>query len=375
MISYVYGLRYNESMKARIRLLVLLLIAVLVALYFYFHRPPKSLTLAGVVDGEELAVGSQITARVDQLNVDVGDRVQKGQVLALLSEPELEPSLLAATAGTRQARQSVNESEVQVRLLRATLAARVRQAQAQLRSQQANVQQQQANLERLQANYQRVAPLASQGIISAQQLDDARTNRDGAKAALDVAQRNLAGARAALQDARAQQQQVAMQTEHTAALRAAQMASAAQQQVAAARLGETRIVSPVSGIVSLRVARPGEVVTPGGAVVEVYNLNDTWIDAYVEETYSDLISLGDRVTVRLPSGQTIPGTVYYKSVEAGFATQRDVSRTKRDIRTVELRVRVNNADGRLARGMTAWVVVPLRTRAQQKAASAAGGHQ
>ena len=49
----------------------------------------------------------------------------------------------------------------------------------------------------------------------------------------------------------------------------------------------------------------------------------------------------------------------YKAVEADFATQRDVSRTKRDIKTVAIRVRVNNPDGKLALGMTAWVMLPV----------------
>jgi hypothetical protein len=53
--------------------------------------------------------------------------------------------------------------------------------------------------------------------------------------------------------------------------------------------------------------------------------------------------------------------VFYRGVDAGYATQRDVSRTKRDIKTFELRLRVDNADRRLAVGMTAYVVLPLTT--------------
>jgi HlyD family secretion protein len=46
-------------------------------------------------------------------------------------------------------------------------------------------------------------------------------------------------------------------------------------------------------------------------------------------------------------------------VDADFATQRDVSRTKRDIKTFEIRVRVDNSDRRLYPGLTAYVTVPL----------------
>jgi len=63
--------------------------------------------------------------------------------------------------------------------------------------------------------------------------------------------------------------------------------------------------------------------------------------------------------VRLPSGVERQGTVFYRGVDASFATQRDVSRTKRDIKTFEIRLRVDNQDRRLAVGMTAYVVLPI----------------
>ena len=62
--------------------------------------------------------------------------------------------------------------------------------------------------------------------------------------------------------------------------------------------------------------------------------------ADVEETYIDRIRLGDKLTVRLPSGAEREGTVFYRGVDADYATQRDVSRTKRDIKTFEIRLRV-----------------------------------
>ena len=79
----------------------------------------------------------------------------------------------------------------------------------------------------------------------------------------------------------------------------------------------------------------------------------------VEETYIDRVRMGDQLTVRLPSGEERQGAVFYRGVDAGFATQRDVSRTKRDIKTFEIRLRVDNRDRRLAVGMTAYVLLPV----------------
>jgi HlyD family secretion protein len=95
-------------------------------------------------------------------------------------------------------------------------------------------------------------------------------------------------------------------------------------------------------------------------VVTLINQDDLWIRVDVEETYIDRVRLGDVFRVRLPSGAEREGKVIYRGVDAAFATQRDVSRTKRDIKTFEVRLRVDNADRRLAVGMTAYVLLPLR---------------
>ncbi len=46
----------------------------------------------------------------------------------------------------------------------------------------------------------------------------------------------------------------------------------------------------------------------------------------------------------LPSGAVREGTVFFRGVDADYATQRDVSRTKRDIKTFEIRLRCDNRD-------------------------------
>jgi len=110
----------------------------------------------------------------------------------------------------------------------------------------------------------------------------------------------------------------------------------------------------------VRAARAGEVVNAGQPVLTLIDPNDLWVRVDVEETYIDRVRLGDHLTIRLPSGAELQGTVIHRGVDAGFATQRDVSRTKRDIKTFEVRLKADNRDRRLAVGMTAHVLLPVR---------------
>jgi HlyD family secretion protein len=133
----------------------------------------------------------------------------------------------------------------------------------------------------------------------------------------------------------------------------------AQRAKADVRLAYAEIHAPIAGIVDVRVALPGEVVNPGQPIITLVNPDDLWVRADVEETYIDRVKMGDKMKIRLPSGDEVEGEVFYRRVDAGFATQRDVSRTKRDIKTFEIRLKVDNKDRRLAVGMTTYVELPI----------------
>jgi HlyD family secretion protein len=132
----------------------------------------------------------------------------------------------------------------------------------------------------------------------------------------------------------------------------------AQLEASEARLGYTKVIAPVGGIVTIRAAREGEVVNMGQPIVVITDLNDTWVRAAIPETQAGHIAVGDQLKVRLPSGDLIPGKVIYKAPEADFATQRDVNRRKRDIKAIVIKVAVDNSKKTLVPGMTAEVLIP-----------------
>ena len=327
------------------------------------HRPPQYMTLTGIVDGRVVVVSSQIIGRIVKMNVHTGSQVKAGQLLAILQQNELSATVAGASAAAAAAVQQYRTGEEQLRLLAASLPAQIAQAHAQMRQAEAQVAQARANLAQVSANTRRIRPLARAGIVSRQQLDEAVAQQAAAQAALAGARRSLAAARAALANARAQRLQLQMQQRRQDQLRAAIRQARANRRLAQAQYQQTELLAPVAGIVNLRVAYPGEVVSPASPIVTIYDLKRTWVDAYLPETEADQVTLGEQVRVRLPSGRILPGKIYYKSTEAGFATQRDVSRAKRDIRTVALRVRVANPRGELALGMTCWVLARLRQAA------------
>src|SRR5208282_5832354 len=79
--------------------------------------------------------------------------------------------------------------------------------------------------------------------------------------------------------------------------------------------GYSQVYAPVSGKVNVRVARQGEVVTMGAAIVTIMDLTQTWVYAPLPETQAGAVQIGDTLRVDLPSGATVQGKVIAKAAE------------------------------------------------------------
>ena len=338
---------------------LVILLATGGAIYWYTSRPLTSITLTGTVTTHEIVVSPQIGGRIEQLLVNEGDMVTKDQLVAVISPGELQQERAFYTASAAGAGSQVAESEAALRLQERQTADQIKQAQATLAATEAQHQAAQAQLEDARIAFDRQQRMMKDGVGTQEQLDRARTAADVARSQLAALAKQVEAQRASVALAEANAEQVSVRRSQVVANRQQQVAAAAQRAKADVRLAYTEIHAPIAGIVDVRVALPGEVVNPGQAVLTLVNPDDLWVRADVEETYIDRIKVGDKLQLRLPSGDVTQGEVFYRRVDAGFAPQRDVSRTKRDIKTFEIRLRVDNKDRKLAVGMTTYVELPL----------------
>jgi HlyD family secretion protein len=343
------------------RVLLLIVIGAAIAgAYVYASRTPSELVLTGIVTTNDLVVSPQIGGRIQKLHVQEGDTVKPGQLIAEISPEELRAESAFAIHNVEGYASQISQAQAALRLEERQIDEQIRQAESTLASTEAQQAAANADLEAARLKFERTQNLSREGVAAAQELDQARTGYEAARAKVDALKRQVDAQSAAVALARANAEQIAMRRSQVQANEALQEAAAAQRAKADVRLAYTSVSAPIAGIVDVRAAREGEVVNPGQPIVTLINPDDLWVRADVEETYIDRVKLGDRMRVRLPSGAEIDGTVFYRGVDAGFATQRDVSRTKRDIKTFEVRLRCDNQDRRLAVGMTAYVLLPLK---------------
>jgi len=340
--------------------LVLLALVLGAGAYYVVASRPAVLVLTGIVTTNDVVVSPQIGGQIGRLLVNEGDTVKRDQLLAVITPDELAADRTYYTQNAEGVTSQVKESEAALRYQEQQTRDQIRQAEAMLASTESQRAAAEADLEIARLSFERNQRLVQQQLISVEQFDQARTGFEGARAKVESLKRQADAQRAAVALARSTAEQIAMKRHQLETNQRQEAAATAQKVKAEVRLGYTEIRAPIDGVVDVRAVRPGEVVSAGQPLVSLINQDDLWIRVDVEESYIDRVRLADRMTVRLPSGVELPGVVFFRGVDASFATQRDVSRTKRDIKTFEVRLRVDNADRRLAVGMTAYVLFPVR---------------
>lgn len=353
--------------KTVLRILaLLLLVSVLAWATVSFRR--DELVLTGIVTTHDVLVSPQIGGRVIRIDVEEGNTVNAGDLLALIEPAELAADSAYYAHNARGYEAEVAEGEAALRYEQQQTTDQIRQAEATLSAIVADKTAAIAELEKQRLDLERTRQLTTQGIQTTQQLDAARTAFEAQEARVDALERQAEAQEAAVALAKTRAEQIAVKRSQLLADQHHLAAADAQREKAEVRLAQTEVRAPIDGIVDVCAVRPGEVVNTGQPLLTLINPDDLWVRADIEETYIDQLRLGDSITVRLPWGEERRGTIFHRGVDAGFATQRDVSRSKRDIKTFEIRIRVDNSDRRLAVGMTAYV--PLNPKKPEAGAAA-----
>ncbi|HWZ60145.1 MAG TPA: efflux RND transporter periplasmic adaptor subunit [Gemmatimonadaceae bacterium] len=345
--------------RKRVALLVGLGVFIAVTAWV-IHARSGALVLTGIVTTDDVIVSPQVTGQIGQLLVNQGDSVVRDQVVARLVPAELQADQAYYLHSDEGDAAKVEQGTASLRYQELQTSESIRQADAMLASAIAQQAEATANLTNAKLQFDRVEALLRGGSVAQQEGDQARMQFAVAQSRADAADKQVEAQRAALALAKAAEEQVAVKRSELGASVQERAAASAQRAKADVRLAYTELRAPINGYVDVRAARAGEVVTPGQPVITLIDPDALWVRADVEETYIGRVRIGDTLDVRLPSGEVRRGVVFYRGVDAGFATQRDVSRSKRDIKTFEIRLRVDNRDRALAVGMTAYVLLSAR---------------
>lgn len=330
-------------MKRRLALIGLVLIAAVTAIFYARTRSSANeaeaagaLLVSGNIEAHESLVSFKVPGRLIELPVEEGQWVEAGAVLA-----RIEPDDYRQQAELDEAALRVRQAELKLALA----GARPQEVEA---AQQA-LEAAKAELEQRQLDYARAETLYKQEV--------------GPKQARDQAETNLRRAQANYQQAQEQYEEVREGTRKEQIEIAKAAAQQAREKLRLSRLNVdyTTLRAPKAGVISVRQAELGEVVSPGTPVVTLADLENVWLRAYIAETDLGRVRWGQPAVVRTDTypEKSYRGKISFISPRAEFTPKTVQTHKERVTLVYRIKIDVENPNHELKPGMPADAEIRL----------------
>ncbi len=293
---------------------------------------PGYIVVSGNIEAHESVISFKtIQSRIVELPFDEGQTVKAGTVIARVDNSDYKQQIVIAQAALNAQMSQLDVAEQNVDATRKTVIS------------------DEADVALKELEFGRAQTLLTKGA--------------GTTDARDVADTALKQSRAAL----ARDEALEASADKSVALAIANIGSArAAVELAKIVLGYTTLTAPFDGVILVRQAELGEVVSPGAAIVTLADIDHVWLRAYVNEPDVGKIRLGEAVTVTTNSypGKQYPGRISFISEAAEFTPKSVETHAERVTLVYRIRIDIDNPSHELVPGLPADAKIPVRAPGQ-----------
>lgn len=312
----------------RTRILPILMILVAQGPGCQAKAQSPNIVAAGHVEATDIHISAKVPGRLVEAPLKEGDPVKSGDVITRQSTTDVEMLIRQAKAERAQA-----EAEYRLRVAGARKED-IAEMEAQIRATEADIAGARLDLDRMQG-------LLDRNSGAAKARDDAQTRHRILEARLAAQRQTLGKLRSG-----ARPEEIDSAGARVASL-SARLAQLEQQ------LNDATIKSLADGIVTSRVAEPGEQLQSGSPICVITKLAEAWLTVYVTDLDLARIRLGQEATVTTDGGQTRKGRITYIASKAEFTPKNVQTRDERVKLVYRVKVGLDNADLFFKPGMPA----------------------
>ncbi len=310
--------------------------------YFRVKIDPNKIEVAGRIEGDDSTIASKVPGRIKEIKVREGDKINAGDVIALLDDDQIRAREQQAKFAVEQAQSRMQRAQQQIAIFNEQIKGsqlgeqqskvdaegRVRQAEAQVASAEAALAQAEASYKFAKWDEEKYISLRATGDVPERQMEQAKTTVAAQSEVVRAAKKQVDAARGGLNAAQAMLKNPVIRASQTSTIRQqilqvnsdiegaqADVARAkAQLEEAQANRKDLQIVAPFDGTVQTRAVEPGEVVGAGTAIITLIDLGSLYLRGFIPDLKIGNVKVGQKAKVWIDSSE--PGTKKRIELEA-----------------------------------------------------------
>lgn len=324
--------------------LIILIASAAVTGYLYRDRLLEFLPLntednttlraTGTIEIQEVDISSKLTGYIADILAEESDLVEEGQLLAVVDRPDLLSRLARDRASIERAKALLEDIQKGARKEEiAEIDARIKAALS--------------RYGQAEKDYERYRRLYEDNVVSSKQMEGFRLNRnvtlEEVKALREKRDLLLLGAR---------DDQIRAQEEEIKRLEAS-------IGITEAEIEDTRITSPLSGVVLLKNYEKGELASAGSIILTIGDYTDCWINIYVPSSLLGFVYPGQEASVRVDSWPetAFTGKVSEIAERAEYTPRASITPEERANLVFRVKISLDNNEGIFKPGMPADVII------------------
>lgn len=326
-------------MKKHTLIIIMATLTVIIGGYLYVRSladqtAGQTLRISGNIEAHESVVSFKVQGRLVELPVQEGQYVKQGDVLARLDDDDYRQQV------------SVDEATVRTREAELTLGLAGSRKQ-EIQAARQSLIDAQSDLELKRAEFRRRETLLREQAVSQEDVDSAQTLMKRAEATYRRIKENydeiVEGTR----------------KEEIAVRRANLQLAHEHLEMSRVNLSYTVLSAPVSGVVLVRQAELGEVVSPGTPVVTIADVDHLWMRGYLNETDLGRVKWGQSAAVRTDTypNKTYQGRLSFIASQAEFTPKSVETHKERVTLVYRVKIDLDNPNHELKPGMPAEAVI------------------
>src|SRR5271165_590532 len=248
----------------------------------------------GRIEATQVDVSSKYAGRLEEVTVEEGSTVAKGQVIARISSPEYEAQLRAAQASVQSSKDALVAAE-------------------------AEIASRQSALEFAKSDFERGQELMKTGFITKQVFEQRKRNYDSSVAAVASFTSQRDQAQSKIKNSEAEVERIE------------------------SIIKDLTLVSPRNGRVQYQLARAGEVVAAGAPIVTILDLTDVYMTIFLPAADAGRVTIGDEARIVLDPipDRIIPANVSFVAADAQFTPKTVETKDERAKLMFRLKLKID----------------------------------
>ena len=351
------------------------------ALFFIYQKlnpkalPENLIESAGRIDGDLILLNAKYPGRIEEIRVEDGSRINRGDIVARLGSREMQARVARAAAEQQALQRALNAGRKELEMLEQTLPNSVKKAYKAYTIAQAQIAELTAGIESLkltvaqdEKDYRRFQTMYEAKLIEKHKVELAKLRYESSRKQLHALQQKRGQAQSSAKiaslntkDAKTALLKIAIYREKLKADEERLKAAQAARDEAEAMLSEMTLISPVDGFVVDRTAEAGEVVGAGMPVASLIDPKALYLKIFVDTMQNGRLKIGDKALIFLDTHPDSPisASVVRIAQKAEFTPKEVSVRSDRIQRVFAVDLRPDKPDPLLKLGIPAIGVITV----------------